>query len=464
MPGFDGLGNYDRAHDWTDDQAADIDVRADRMDEEFDTMATAFENCLTRDNQGKPSTDQDFNNKKITNLADPTTAKGALNVQTAQAGAYHYTLTTGSSNAYAGSLVPSITALTNGMSVLIKANHSNTGASTFNLSGLGAKNIYLEGNALVGGEIIADSIYKVVFNLAQNRWDLQKTLLKDASETVKGVVELATNAETITGTDTVRATHPAGVYAAIADKVLVLGNLSGLRTEQDTDLDHDIKINIGAVLNSSKDTVIKLTSSLVKRIDANWSAGTGNGGFPSGISLSANTWYHFFLIYNPTTGITDAGWDTSLSATNLLTDATGYTKYRRIWSHLTDSSSNIRDYYHRANWCYWKDFVEDFNSTIGTTATLITVSTPLGLDSLVKIIGNTIRGGASNNLLFSSPYQTDTAVTTNIKNIFDPLSQDKAIENMIILTNTSSQIRGRAGANSSSVVVITYAYYDFLEN
>jgi hypothetical protein len=40
----------------------------------------------------------------------------------------------------------------------------------------------------------------------------------DASTTVKGIVELATNAETQTGTDTVRATTPAGVAAAIAGK------------------------------------------------------------------------------------------------------------------------------------------------------------------------------------------------------------------------------------------------------
>lgn len=40
--------------------------------------------------------------------------------------------------------------------------------------------------------------------------------LPDASDTVKGKVELATNAETVTGTDTVRATTPAGVAAAIA--------------------------------------------------------------------------------------------------------------------------------------------------------------------------------------------------------------------------------------------------------
>jgi len=41
----------------------------------------------------------------------------------------------------------------------------------------------------------------------------------DASTTVEGIVELATSAETITGTDTVRATTPAGVAAAVQSQV-----------------------------------------------------------------------------------------------------------------------------------------------------------------------------------------------------------------------------------------------------
>lgn len=44
----------------------------------------------------------------------------------------------------------------------------------------------------------------------------------DASTTVKGLVELATSAETTTGTDTVRATTPAGVKAAIDAAVAAL--------------------------------------------------------------------------------------------------------------------------------------------------------------------------------------------------------------------------------------------------
>jgi hypothetical protein len=43
------------------------------------------------------------------------------------------------------------------------------------------------------------------------------TTIRSASESQTGVVELATSAETITGTSTTLATHPAGVKAAIDD-------------------------------------------------------------------------------------------------------------------------------------------------------------------------------------------------------------------------------------------------------
>lgn len=51
--------------------------------------------------------------------------------------------------------------------------------------------------------------------------DFSTSSVPDASETVKGKVELATAAETITGTDNTRATHPAGVH----DKVVGLQDL-----------------------------------------------------------------------------------------------------------------------------------------------------------------------------------------------------------------------------------------------
>lgn len=55
-------------------------------------------------------------------------------------------------------------------------------------------------------------------------------VIPDASTTVEGIVELATSAETTTGTDTTRATTPAGVKAVADTKQPIDVDVSGLAT------------------------------------------------------------------------------------------------------------------------------------------------------------------------------------------------------------------------------------------
>src|SRR3954462_3763421 len=50
MP-FNGSGTFVRVHDWTDDAAGLIKIRADRHDEEDDGFATGLSNCIARDGQ-----------------------------------------------------------------------------------------------------------------------------------------------------------------------------------------------------------------------------------------------------------------------------------------------------------------------------------------------------------------------------------------------------------------------------
>ncbi len=125
---------------------------------------------------------------------------------------------------------------------------------------------------------------------------------------------------------------------------LIIGNRwakAGLTLSNDTDADHDIAIAVGECIDSQNAEGIKLASILTKQIDVDWAAGDDDGGFPSGLSIAADTWYHVFLIKDRDTGIVDAGFDTSITPTNLLSDASAYDVYRRIGSVLTDGSSNI---------------------------------------------------------------------------------------------------------------------------
>jgi len=72
MPGYDGSGNFELRHDFTADAAAGIKIRADRMDAQFDDIATALSSVLTRDGQAAATGDIPFGGNKATGLADPT--------------------------------------------------------------------------------------------------------------------------------------------------------------------------------------------------------------------------------------------------------------------------------------------------------------------------------------------------------------------------------------------------------
>lgn len=71
MP-FDGSGNFNRIHNWTNDAAANIKILASRHDAEDTNFSAGLSQCLTRDGQTQPTADIPMNGRKITNLAAPT--------------------------------------------------------------------------------------------------------------------------------------------------------------------------------------------------------------------------------------------------------------------------------------------------------------------------------------------------------------------------------------------------------
>ena len=67
MP-YNGTGTFTRVYNWVQDALNGIKIRADRMDAEFDGIATALSNCITRDGQGKPSASIDWNGQDLINV------------------------------------------------------------------------------------------------------------------------------------------------------------------------------------------------------------------------------------------------------------------------------------------------------------------------------------------------------------------------------------------------------------
>ena len=463
MP-FDGNGNFTREHDWTDDADASILVRADRFDEENDDFKTAFENCLTRDSQGKPTANFSFNGFKGITLADATTERDAVNVRSLQRGTYTYIQTTGSSNAYVGSLSPSISAYTAGLTWFARANHTNDGAVTFNLNSLGAKDVKIDGQALSGGEIISGSIYLFAFNSTGDCIDLIKP--QNATEALKGIVELATNAETITGTDTERATHPAGVKAALDNKVDNLFkyavSISGLvPTNNGSDSDHDLDISTGFA-RFSDGTFKTATSAFTKQIDAIWASGTNQGGTASGVTFGADDTVHIFILTDDDNLTFDYGFDSDISATNLLGDAAvvaaDFTKARRIGSWLLDGSANLIQYAVYESGGTGLVFQPNAVTTdlqassMPTSKTAFALSVPNGIRVMANVsVFFNWDAGSARSAIISSDTETDVAANAQNGTVYVLGGTAAGTDKVEIqkITDTSQQLYYRGDGSTS---------------
>lgn len=203
------------------------------------------------------------------------------------------------------------------------------------------------------------------------------------------------------------------------------GTFFGFKSEQDAgDPDHDIVVYEGYCRgeNDLVNIAIADGSSFTKRIDASWASGSGNGGFPTGISIAIDTCYHIFMIAKAD-GTVDMGYDSSITATNLLADATGYVDYKRVGSVITDGSSNILDYINyvtpskRAFW-FKTPQVDISASNPGTAAVTVNMTLPTNIDPIA--IYNVVVSNRANIIVyFSSPDFDDVAPSYTVA----PLAQ-----------------------------------------
>ena len=109
----------------------------------------------------------------------------------------HYAVDTGAANAYVVALsYYSAVAYTDGMGITFKATNANTGASTLNINGLGAKLITRQdGSGLAAGDIPADKIVSVRYNSTSDNFEVHGAPAAGAGS----MAAQNANAVTITG-------------------------------------------------------------------------------------------------------------------------------------------------------------------------------------------------------------------------------------------------------------------------
>ena len=311
----------------------------------------------------------------------------------------------------------------------ITTNANTTTTPIVNLAGLGAKNIKkADGTAVIAGDI-------------------------------NGYVELRYN-----GTDFLLSPLSSALNITTTNKGLTYLNNPITIANNATDANNDIDFSAGnfQFADGSGQAVL---SALTKRLDASWTAGTNQGGLDTGTKANS-TWYHCYAIHNPTSGVSDAIFSTNATSPSL---PTGYTKYKRVGSVKTNISGNIIAFLQRDKFFEWKDVVKDLDiASVVATKTPITVSAPLGIETIVRCRSGLQVGSQSDvNINILSSYNNSLLPTDGDGGSYDSdIGSDINYingTNLLVATDLSSQIYYIASRNTAvgNFAVRTKGYYDY---
>lgn len=200
------------------------------------------------------------------------------------------------------------------------------------------------------------------------------------------------------------ANFPVSVFA-FPRSYLAGFTLSNSTSGETPDADHDIDIAAGECRDSTHTANIVLASSMTKQLDASWAPGNFAGGLDGG-EVQADTWYHVFVIKNPTSGAVDVLFSTSASSPTL---PDGFTKFRRIGSVRTyDDSGEVKiiKFIQYADEFYWDLPLMINKQTVEATQETITVPwVPPGFSVLAYMCFGFSMGS---DLVFSA-YSADLA-------------------------------------------------------
>jgi hypothetical protein len=226
--------------------------------------------------------------------------------------------------------------------------------------------------------------------------------------------------------------------------------LSGMGTSVGIDADHDIDVAAGECIDNDNDTWMAL-SAITKQIDASWVVGTGNGGLSSSLTVANDTWYHVHVVI--VSGVVDVGFDTSVTAANLVTDHSA-TAYRRIGSVLTNGSANIIGFTQVGDEFLWNTVVNDYAVTSpGTSAVTRTLTVPTGVKVLAKHVYASQDSTPVGEVigLISSLDQSDTVPSTTLFHTQTGATAERASVEVLVRTNISSQVRTRINSSNADI-------------
>jgi hypothetical protein len=227
-----------------------------------------------------------------------------------------------------------------------------------------------------------------------------------------------------------------------------------------SDANNDIDFAAGECSDSSKTALMTMNSLITKRLDANFSVGSGNGGLDTGAKANS-TWYHCYCIKD-NSGTVDGLFSTSATSPTM---PSGFGYKRRIGSIKTDGSGNIYGFFQINDVFAWKVTMVDANLAAWTnTRTLVTISTPLGIVTFPKCVAFMTKAATQIACMISSPSVTDVTVALGNYVSYSPLAgagtYSLLATDVPLSTNTSSQVAVRSDTATVNGFLWTYGWID----
>ncbi len=227
---FNGSGTFNRLYSWVNDAAGGIKIRADRMDNEMNGMATGLSTCLTKDGQTTVTANLPMANFRHTGVGSAAARTDYASFGQVQDGNAAWADAGGTADALTASYSIPITALVNGQMCFVRAAAANaTTTPTFSPSGLTARTIVKNGGqALAVGDIVGDGHELILrYDLTNTRWELlnpQARVLPftPASSTTSAYLDFAE--DTDNGSNRARVIAPASLAA---DATITLPGVTG---------------------------------------------------------------------------------------------------------------------------------------------------------------------------------------------------------------------------------------------
>jgi hypothetical protein len=411
-------------------------------------IATAISTAIFKDGQQTITANIPFATYRITSLGDATAAQDAITAKQVQNSTTTTLSSVSGTNTVTGSATPTPSAYATGQSFEFIPAVTNTGATTLNVSSLGAKNVFANGAACVGGELVANVPVRV-------KYDGTQFNILGANFFQNNTSDLAPDktADYVPSYDA-----SAKLYKRIILQELPLPRsyLAGGTLSNGTDATNDIDVTAGEARDSTNVVNIRW-SALTKQLDAAWAAGTAAGMLDTG--SIADTTYHIYAIRKDSDGTGDILASTSASSPTM---PSGYTYFRRIGSILRESSSIVA-FSQNGDEFLRKATANSISVTnLDTTAVLYPLAVPLGVKVNALFTAAVTSASVGVIVYFSSPDQNDetgSAAAGRVSSGVPTINRHQGAH-YNVRTDTSAQIRAVADTASTTVEAAVYGWID----